>query len=176
MPAAAERFDRLAAWFQRAIRRASAGTRHPRNCRTANRFRPGACRSATASRNAGRARSRMPLVLIITMSIGWSQAYLKISQKLRVDRRLAAGKLQHLRPALGRHEAVDRPAAIVERQDARRPGPLRGIAHRAFQVARRRDLEHAQARVLLVLGAQAAIERAAAARTRRQYGRALCRA
>src|SRR3954470_4956801 len=44
----------------------------------------------------------------------------------------------------------------------------RGVAHRALQIARRCDLQHAKARVLLMLRAQPAIERAAKPRFNRK--------
>ena len=66
----------------------------------------------------------MPLVLIITMSIGCAQAYSRIAQELGMDRRLAAGELQHLGPALDFDQPVDRAAALVEASGACRPGPL----------------------------------------------------
>src|SRR3954467_769179 len=44
----------------------------------------------------------------------------------------------------------------------------RGVAHRALQIARRCDLQHAKARVLLMLRAQSAIERAAKPRLNRK--------
>src|SRR5262245_26840793 len=43
-------------------------------------------------------------------------------------------------------------------------GTAGGVTHRAFQIARRRDLEHAQARMLFVFGAKATVKWAAATR------------
>ena len=77
-----------------------------------------------------------------------------------MDRRLAAGELQHLGAALDRDQPVDRPDAFVVAQmnAARSAGR---VAHRAVQVARRGHLDQPDAGVLLVLGAEAAVERAA---------------
>ena len=116
---------------------------------------------------------RMPLVLIITMSIGCSQAYSRIAEELGVDRRLAAGELQHLGAALDLDQPVDRAAALLEAQMlAARPAG--GVAHRAVEVARRGDLDQADAGVLLVLGAQAAVVGAALLRLDAELARAPC--
>ncbi len=88
---------------------------------------------------------------------------LEDAQELGVDRRLAAGELKHLGAALDRDQPVDRADAfVVAQMNAARPA--RRVAHRAAQVARGRDLDQADAGVLLVLGAQAAVEGAALVR------------
>ena len=81
-------------------------------------------------------------------------------EELGMDRRLAAGKLQHFGPRFDLHEPIDGPAAFVDRQMllAR---PASRITNRASQIASRRDLDQPDARVLLVLGAKSAIQRAA---------------
>ncbi len=78
----------------------------------------------------------------------------------RVQRRLAAGKLQHLGPTFDFHQPVDGPLDLFERKMTP-PRSARRVAHGAVQIAARRDFDQADARVLLVLGAQAAIERTA---------------
>ena len=93
------------------------------------------------------------------------------ADKIRVQRRLAAGELQDVRDALQLHVAVDH-AAVGGEVDVLAAGAGLGEAHRALQVAAGRDLDQGDAGVLFVLGAEAAVERAAAvgARCRRRGG------
>jgi hypothetical protein len=78
-----------------------------------------------------------------------------------VYRRLAAGELQHLGLALGRHERVEHPSDLCARERevvGLAPSGV-GEADRAVQVAAAVDLDDAQARVLLVLRADPAVQR-----------------
>ena len=63
-------------------------------------------------------------MLIITMSIGCASGVLEDAQELGMDRRLAAGELQHLGAALDLDQPVDGGAALVEAQ-MRAAGPAR---------------------------------------------------
>jgi hypothetical protein len=79
----------------------------------------------------------------------------------RVQGRLAAGKLQHFGPTFDLHQPVDRPLDLFE-GEMTASRSARGVAHRAVEIAARSNFDQADACVLLVLGAQAAVERAAA--------------
>jgi hypothetical protein len=83
--------------------------------------------------------------------------------ELRMDRRFAPRQLQHFGPTLHLHEPIDCLLHLLERK-VFAPRAACRVAHRALEIAGRRDLNQTDARVLFVLGAQAAIERAAALR------------
>ncbi len=78
---------------------------------------------------------------------------------LRVDGRLAARELHDLRIAFGGDEAVQNVFHFFERQIE--AGSRFGETERARHIARAVDLDDAEAGVLLVVGAEAAIVRAA---------------
>ena len=78
---------------------------------------------------------------------------------LRVDRRLAAGELHDLRIALGGDKAIENVFDFFERQIEARTGL--GKAERTCHVAGAVDFDDAETGVLLVIGTQAAIVRAA---------------
>ncbi len=85
-------------------------------------------------------------------------------EDLRMDRRLAARELHHLRLALGGDEAAEHEVDLLERQRvAVAVGVVAGVgeADRAVEVAGGVHLDDREAGVLLVLGAQAAVERTA---------------
>jgi hypothetical protein len=78
---------------------------------------------------------------------------------LRVDGRLATGKLHQLRIAFRSDEAIENVFDFFQRQMEARAGL--GEAERTRHVAGAVDLNDAETGVLLVIGAQAAIVRAA---------------
>src|SRR4029450_6483846 len=79
-----------------------------------------------------------------------------------MDRRLPARELHHLGRALGGDEAVEHEVDLLERERvAVRLGAGVREADRAVKVAARVHLDDPEAGVLLVLGAEAAVERAA---------------
>ena len=87
-------------------------------------------------------------------------------EDLRVDRRLAARQLHRLRLPLRGDERVQHRLDLRERQRVAvglMPGARLGEADRAVEVAAGVDLDDPEARVLGVLGADAAVARAALA-------------
>jgi hypothetical protein len=83
-------------------------------------------------------------------------------EDLRVDRRLPAGEHDHLGLALGRDERVQPGLDLLARQrETVRVVAGVGEAHRAVEVAGRVDLDQPDARMLLVVRAQPAVERTA---------------
>jgi hypothetical protein len=103
----------------------------------------------------------MPLVFSITWRIGRRRAARTMSMILRVQRRLTAGNLQQIRLAFAFDQQVEHRLDFGE---TALPGPVRrriGEADRASQVAVFVDLDQRQAAVLLVVGAEPAIVRAA---------------
>ncbi len=83
-------------------------------------------------------------------------------EDLRVDRGLAAGELHDFRRALSRDERVEHALDLLQAQRvAVRLMARVGKADRAIEVAAGVHLDHPEARVLLVLRAKAAVERAA---------------
>jgi hypothetical protein len=77
---------------------------------------------------------------------------------LRVDRRLAAGKLDDFWRAFGPDEIVEHRLDFLERQAEAWAG--RRKTQRAIHVAHAVDLDDPEARVLLMVGAEAAVVRA----------------
>ena len=90
-------------------------------------------------------------------------------RKLRMRRRLAPGKLANLCAAFDLDQPIDLPLAVGKGKvfPARTAA---GIAHWTGEVARRGDFQHADARVLLMLGTQAAVQRAALVRLDAENG------
>ena len=79
-----------------------------------------------------------------------------------MDRRLAARELHHLRIALGGDEAVEHELDLLKRErEAVRLVAGVGEADRAVEVAAAVHLDDREAGVLLVLGADTAVERTA---------------
>ena len=78
---------------------------------------------------------------------------------MRMDGRLAAGELNHLRIAFGADVVVENILDFFKRQAEARAGL--GKAKRAGHVARAVDFDDSETGVLLVVGAQPAIVRAA---------------
>src|SRR5258708_5402519 len=77
-----------------------------------------------------------------------------------MDRRLAAGELQDLGTSFDFDQAIDGADAFLVTQ-VLAAWTARGIAHGAFKIARRSNLDQTQASVLLVLGTQATVVGAA---------------
>ena len=95
--------------------------------------------------------------------------------ELRVDRRLSARDLEHVGLALALDERVEHELDLLHRAVP----PIRGrgprVARRAGEVAAVGDFQDGEARVLLVVRAQAAVVRAAPRHRRREPARHLAR-
>ena len=127
----------------------------------------------------------MPLVLSITSGIPRAFAAASMSRICGMDRRLAARQLHRLGLALGGDERVQHRLDLLERERVAVglvAGARLGEADRAVEVAAGVDLDDPEAGVLGVLGADAAVARAAqlasrsgAAAATRRAGRSAAR-
>src|SRR5277367_3555664 len=72
--------------------------------------------------------------------------------ELRMDRRFTPRQLQYFGPTFHLHEPIDRMPHLLE-GEVFAPRAACRVAHRALEIARRRDLDQADARVLFVFGA-----------------------
>ena len=88
---------------------------------------------------------------------------------LRMDRRLAAGELHQLRISFGGDKAIENVFHFFERQTEARAGL--GETQRTRHVAGAVDLDDAETSVLLVIGTQTAIVRAAVFDLRGEFQR-----
>ena len=104
---------------------------------------------------------RTPLVLIMTWRIGRALHGVEDGEEIRVDGRLAAGELDEIGLALACDQCVQHALDLGERPVAAVDVGRIGKADRASEVAGFVDLDDREAAVLLVVGAQPAIERAA---------------
>ena len=123
--------------------------------------RPGRLRSPSAAANLLSVASRMPFVLTVTVRMGGLREVDEL-QDVLVDGGLPAGEHHHLRFPLRGDEGVQHHRALL-RSDGVAVGLMPGVgeADRAVQVAAGVDLDNAEAGVLLVLRAQAAVRRTA---------------
>ena len=138
-----------------------ASARRARTSRTAGRPRSPACRRRAARRTPRSAAMRMPLVLTIRCWIGRALARSRMAKKSG----WIVGSPPEICTTSGspslRDDGVEHALDLVERAEVRAMGAADGVADRAAQVAGVGDLDQRQARVLLVVGAQAAVVRAA---------------
>nr|WP_233163229.1 hypothetical protein [Glycomyces salinus] len=103
-----------------------------------------------------------PVGVDVDRADGPFQGYVDEFEEVLVDGRLAAGEHDHLGLAFGGHEDVEHLRALLAGYRVA-VGLVAGVgeADRAVEVAPGVDLDDAQACVLLVLGAQPAVRRAA---------------